>query len=263
MRDGRTRTQDSTTGSGERRALREVRAPGPLSVSPEVADALSALVGLQRGAGAEVDLSPVLSLEAVDALEDHLRARLPDDVLAIFAARPRALESFELGRVGARCEVAWQGGLRKSRVALGPHGKHVVCVMRRPEAGHPLRVLLFDPEDASEADAGTLPQWLRRVLDAAVEAALSEDAELPEGEDAWDVLAGASDVAPLTPRLERTLTLPEPGAEAAGRRVRHRRFGEGVVLRQLPGTEKLEIDFGEAGVKVLVAEYVEEVGAGG
>ena len=55
------------------------------------------------------------------------------------------------------------------------------------------------------------------------------------------------------------VVLPVPGEEKAGQRVRHARFGIGVVKRALPEGDKLEIDFGDVGVKVLVAKYVEEL----
>lgn len=260
--------------SSERRALRDVREPGPLEVSPEVAAALGRLLAIEAKMDAmageaqrAIDPAPALSLEAVDTLEDFLRARLPDDALAIFAARARALSLFELAQVGSRSERAWEMGLGKGRIVLGVHGKHLVCVPRRPDAGFALRVTLFDPEDSTEADGGTLASWLERLVDTYMGELLSGGAA-DDGDD--DVLDTALDLdldlgdiegpSEWMPRLERTLVIPDPTRRAQGRRVRHPRFGVGTVLKASPESDKLEIDFGgEHGVRVLVARYVEEI----
>jgi hypothetical protein len=53
---------------------------------------------------------------------------------------------------------------------------------------------------------------------------------------------------------------PIQGADALPR-VTHAKFGEGVVLRELSdgGEAKLEIDFGAAGRKILLARFVRAV----
>ena len=251
---------DTRESTGERRALREAREPGPLAVSPEVSHGLARLLAQGKTDPAAIDPAPVLSLEAVDTLEDYLRARMPDDALAIFAAR--ALDGFDLAKVGTLSESAWGSGLSKARIVLGSWGKHLVCIPRRPERGYALRVTFYDPEDSTESNPSTIAEWLDRVLESMVDDTV-EDLDLETGAggtDGWDAIERAADRITWTPRLERTVVLPPaPGEEKAGRRVRHARFGEGVVTRALPEGDKLEIDFGDVGVKVLVAKYVEEL----
>lgn len=261
--------------SSERRALRDVREPGPLEVAPEVAAALARLLAIESKTAEmagetprAIDAAPSLSLEAVDTLEDFLRARLPDDALALFAARSKTLSLFELSQVGSRSERAWEMGLGKGRIVLGVYGKHLVCVPRRPDAGFALRVTLFDPEDSTESDGGTLASWLERVVDTCMGELLSGGgSEDSDTDDVMDVdldldldlgeIEGPSD---WMPHLERTLVMPDPTGGAQGRRVRHPRFGVGTVLKASPESDKLEIDFGgEHGVRVLVARYVEEI----
>lgn len=252
----RSSTRDST---GERRALREAREPGPLEVSPEVSVGLARILTFESGRnGAAIERAPILSLEAVDTLEDYLRARIPDDALAIFAARSRTLAGFDLAKVGALSEDAWAAGLSKARIVLGVWGKHLVCIPRRPERGYPLRVTFYDPEDQTEANPSSLAEWLDRVLESVDQ--VSDDELDLDGAESWDADEPAAEDLTWTPRLERTVVLPAaPGEEKAGQRVRHARFGIGVVKRALPEGDKLEIDFGDAGVKVLVAKYVEEL----
>ncbi|UJR85339.1 Hypothetical protein I5071_74190 [Sandaracinus amylolyticus] len=264
-----------TSPSSERRALRDVREPGPLEVAPEVRAALARLLALEarvatlEGREAKpIDPRPTLSLEAVDTLEDFLRARLADDALALFAARAETFDQFSLAQVGSRSERAWDMGLGKGRIVLGVHGKHLVCIARRPDPGFALRVTLFDPEDRTESDGGSLGSWLERVVDGVMGEILSAGSSDEDDDGDVDVTAVdldldlAMDDGPRDwqPYLERTLVLPDKTRETSGRRVHHPRFGIGVVLRALPESDKLEIDFGgEHGVKVLVSKYVQEV----
>lgn len=250
--------RSSSESTGERRALRAAREPGPLEVSPEVSQGLARILTFESArSDSAVERAPILSLEAVDTLEDYLRARIPDDALALFAARSRTLAGFDLAKVGALSEDAWGTGLSKARIVLGVWGKHLVCIPRRPERGYPLRVTFYDPEDQTEANPSSLAEWLDRVLETVDQ--VSEDELDLESAESWDADEAPADLT-WTPRLERTVVLPAaPGEEKAGQRVRHARFGIGVVKRALPEGDKLEIDFGDVGVKVLVAKYVEEL----
>ncbi len=249
----RPATREST---GERRALRAAREPGPLYLTPEVRDALIRILTLEASPQSAIDPSPILSLEAVDTLEEYLRARMPDDALAIYAARTPALAVFDLAKIGTLSEQAWGEGLSKARIVLGTWGKVLVCIPRRPEKGYPLRVTFFDPDDHTEANPSTLAEWLNRVFENILEQRVQniddDDLFFGEEEQAGEGLA-------WYPRLERTLVMPVARDEKAGRRVRHARFGEGVIRRSLSEGDKLEIDFGDVGVKVLVAKYVTEL----
>jgi hypothetical protein len=74
--------------------------------------------------------------------------------------------------------------------------------------------------------------------------------------------AGAS-VERMESSLRQWLTrVCEEEAQAAGgavrARVRHKSFGEGTVLRELPG-DKLEVQFEAVGVKVMLRRFVEVV----
>src|SRR5262245_59759242 len=110
--------------------MRAPREPGPLAITGEVR---GRLVRTLVASSAPVDPAPLISLEAVEALEEHLRARLHDDASALFAAKAGVLEALELGKVGALCETSWDRGLGKARVVLGPAGPRLLCVPRRPD----------------------------------------------------------------------------------------------------------------------------------
>ena len=273
-----SRLRDSDPPSTERRALRAPREAGPLEISPDVRIALIRMLVMDRRVAREdgrelaIDPAPILSLEAVDALEDHFRARLPDDALAVFCSPTDVLEGFALRRVGALTEKAWQHGLSKARIVLGEFGARLVCIPRRPDRGYALRVTFFDPEDRSEGDSQTLAAWLDRILEEAVEhsrpaveESALDDATLEAGaldelvEDPLLAIEREVGETEWVPRVEHTL-VRESHELARVRRVRHARFGEGIVLRAIPESDKLEIDFGPSGVRVLVAKYVEELG---
>lgn len=238
--------------------MRARREPGPLEVSREVRAALVRLHAFEAAVAqsvgtAHVEIAPVLSLEAVETLEEHFRANLPDDALALFASGADALERFELGKVGGLTEDAWASGLSKARIVLGDWGGRAVCIPRRPDRGYALRVTFFDRADRTEGDSSTLAAWLDRVVDDRRDLFELED-------DGWDERDDAEDAARRwNPTLARTVA-PLPAADAPKvRRVRHARFGEGRVLRRIPMTEKLEVDFGAAGTRVVVANYLEEL----
>ena len=219
-------------------------------MSAEVLRGLRRLAAQERMLGRPVGPARALGAGAVGALEAHLRTRLSDDVLAVLSSGAASLAPFALGSVGARSEEAWLAGLSKARLVLGPAGPRQVCVPRRGEPGAPVRVTFFDPGAGTEGDGTTLAAWLERLTDAA-----RGDGELDE--DAWAELERLTEAEPFTPCLEPAPGAPPP-AEGPRRRVRHPRFGVGEVRRQIPGTEKIEIDFGPAGVRTLVARYVED-----
>jgi hypothetical protein len=224
--------------------MRATREPGPLAISIDVR---GALVRLLVGTRAKVEPVPEIPLEAVAALEDHLRAKIHDDALALFAAKTAMLDALELGKVGALCETSWDRGLSKARVVLGPIGPRLLCIPRRPDAGAALRVTFYDPRVNTEADAKLLAVWL------------DEQLEVDDEDRRTEIEIEAADLR-WSPSLVRTLPVAGAAAPSKVRRVRHEKFGVGTVLREVPGTEKLEIDFGEAGVRVLVAKYVEDLG---
>jgi hypothetical protein len=251
--------KDDNLTSGERRALRLPRAPGPLELSRDVHDALvrlmvteHALFGDPDAPPPELPTTPVLSLEAVDALEDHLRARVHDDALAVFAARSDSLTGFELRQVGELTETAWERGLSKARVVLGTSGGRLVCIPRRPDRGYALRVSFFDVEDQTEGDGCTLAEWLDRVLEGTVD-------DLEVDPDLMESIEREISLVRFRPGLAPTLAAAARTEPETPRRVRHPKFGEGRVVRRFPESDKLEIDFGPHGTRVLVAKYVEEL----
>jgi hypothetical protein len=221
-----------------------------------VRDALIRILTLEASPQSTIDPSPILSLEAVDTLEEYLRARMPDDALAVYAAHTPALANFDLGKVGTLSEQAWEAGLSKARIVVGIWGKVFVCIPRRPDKGYPLRVTFFDPDDHTEANPSTFAEWLDRVFEGVLE---QRAQDLADDDLSWDEEESEPEKLAWDPRLERTVVMPVARDEKAGRRVRHARFGEGVIRRSLPEGDKLEVDFGDAGVKVLVAKYVTEV----
>jgi len=231
--------------------VRTRRQPGPLEVSAAVRAALARLLVVERVLeGRPMALGPCapLPLEAVETLEEHLRARLSDDALAVFAAEAGALEGFSLGQVGARSEEAWARGLSKARVVLGVHAGLGVCAPRRPVPGQPLRVSFFDPVHRTEGDVRPLAAWLEHLVEVVLEGVELDEATL-------EAIEACLEAPRFEPGLAPVLEAPVLEAPVVPW-VRHARFGEGRVLRARPGTDQLEIDFGPHGIRVLVARFV-------
>lgn len=212
------------------------REAGPLKIDERLRESL-ARYRVQMA----VTTSAQLPLEAVREVESKLGTRLNDGVLALLAATGR-----------------------------DPYQVLVLTEDAREEHSLPLTYVAF----AQEAASGNY--W---CVDG--QAPTTEPSTVMQ----WSIGAGEVDMrwrdlaAFLTARfdLERRLSSAErvqfsrereslePSIVAAGdvpepRRVYHPNFGVGVVLREVAGKQpKLDVDFGPAGRRLMLASYVRDV----
>lgn len=219
--------------------------PSRVAGNLPVSDALRAvLCELRLVAG--VDTLPELDVDRVRDVERGAGMALSDEVLAVFAARVPALETDRemtlAGVVGLTGAVRALGA-RGDLVAIGRDlGTRVFrCVEKGHEEADGVRLAVYDADERSLSHLDLLA-FLRGEV-----ARLR--AERPQAAP-WDpALAGT-----FVPRLTRRL--PE---SAPGRRVRHKTFGEGKILREIGQgpNRKVQVDFPGRGLKLLRAEYLE------
>ncbi len=178
--------------------------------------------------------SLVIDTAAVAAVKDALKCTVPDEVLALFAAE------------GASLAVMPALTLELTTSFDATHGK-----------GHWRSELQFDhvvfarmPSDDSEplyaafrrGDSPTLSLWDARRPQPGGQPITIEDYTKRR----WGELA-AVNAKPFVPVID----LPPP---PPARQVIHPTFGEGTVLDQRD--DKLRIDFGAAGIKLLAERFV-------
>ena len=196
----------------------EPRAPGDLAPSPQVARALSALRG---------DPGPVeLDNDRVRKIEAAVGVRLPDDILACFAAGVLADRcAMTLGGVVGHTGALREAGARGDLIGVARVEPGVILCVRK----HERTLVCFDLHDRSERDHD-LGAWLEAMA------------------------ANAGD-QPLRARLVAF----QPESTLAGRRVRHATFGDGKALREIGTgpTRKVQVDFPGRGLKLLQARFLE------
>lgn len=143
---------------------------------------------------------------------------------------------------------------KEAHAAGMPRG--LVCVGRVPDRyyfGMPpsgANVHLYPIDDADERQL-PLTDWLDEQI-----AVMTEALHATEDDD-------------IKGRVFQTITDEDleafaPGVEMAeddSRKVTHQKFGDGEVLRELEGGEKLEIRFGDGQVRTLLARFVQSPGA--
>lgn len=205
------------------------RQPGTLKLSKEIRASLVRLAALTP-----MRDPPHLDLEAVEALEAELGCGFSDDVLALFAFGGDELGErcgIELDQVRTMTDDAHEQGCPDDLVTIGcdADGHVHFCVKRKPDG----RIFLFDNQDGSAAPV-SLAFWLKERVSISAE-------------------TGASEAAPFV-----APALIGPIASAV-RKVRHKKFGEGTVVREIgQGAEKkLEIQFAD-GKRVLIASAVSD-----
>jgi hypothetical protein len=192
---------------------------------------------------------PVLDRDVIDALETSLECKLPDDLLATFAAQCDALRDLGIGfdRVAGHTAAAHAAGCPAELIAIGrTETPSFVCVARK--GGDQIHE--FDPED-KQVKRRALADWLADVVDQRKADLGTSDDDDADPEVA-DVEVAKADLESFKPRV----VAPPP---ATGRRVRHAMFGVGDVLREI-GTGaalKFEVRF-PSGTKVLIARVVED-----
>jgi hypothetical protein len=202
-----------------------VRAPGELIPSPAVCAALAAL---RRRAG--VSTPAELELPRVREIETAFAVTLPDDLLAVYASRVPELHrdcGMSLGAVVAHTGALRDAGAPGDLVGVGRDGRAFVCIAKRAP-GSPL--VSWEPEEPQR------PFSLLAFLERRAAGAPPGPAEL------------------------RVVVLPsQPESTLSGRRVRHKAFGEGRLLKEI-GTgpdRKVQVDFPGRGLKLLQARFLE------
>ena len=249
------------------------RTAGPLPVSPSLVEALAvcdkAIPVLPADALADYAKPAPLRAESVEWIERTLDARLPDEILALIAmGHPVAAIATGITGLDAILDAAeeevepYEGKqwLRVSHVYSEPFmeildGSH----------GGPYRSLCVQPGGSSEAGVDVLllqddhPVQIdklgRLLCDIVSEELLKVDAET----------TGKRRRA-RAPRFKigKPRIIDDRGSQAAAgarQRVRHSKFGEGVVIeRDKSGSEeRLVVEFAEVGVKKLLARFVEQL----
>lgn len=209
-----------------------------------------ALVAAERGPEVMATREIVVSLdaEAVAGAERELGLRFDPAVLLLFSGAD-VLGMYDLDLTGLPSiqDEAEEAGVPDSLVPLGRDGHEWICVERRAAAA---RIVVYLDEDQSRRSL-SVAGWLEEVVEQHLHGSDPTDAER-QALEAWSKKATLEVRLTAVDRAPRSLY-----------RVKHPKFGEGVVRREeQSGAEtKLEIDFGPAGVRVLLSRFVERIRA--
>ncbi len=246
-----------------------VRLPGPIAAPEPLLTTLAeyrqlhlALADSEPGHAwlAALELPCELAIDAVARQEEALSASFSDHLLAVLAARvPHLEEVWELSPdLGPLAAEARKQGCPVELLAIARTGESFFCVPRREHAWASTVITPWHPDDGT-GTARPLPRWLK---DGPID-------------DLWQLLAelraidpGADDPLPpqarpdAAPQFGPRLVLSR-GAVAAVVQVEHAKFGVGRVLRSIGDgdTRKLDIDFGPAGVRTILARFVRDLPA--
>ncbi|APR78894.1 Hypothetical protein A7982_04241 [Minicystis rosea] len=217
-------------------------------IEGETKRAYLALLAAQRGPEVVATEEIVVSLdaEAVASVERELGLRFDPAVLLLFSdADVFDMYDLDLGRLTGLRDEAEEASVPAPLVALGRDGHEWICVERRAQAA---RIVVYLDEDQSRRSM-PLADWLDGVVEQHLHGGSTTDAER-RALEAW--MKNAT--------LEVRLTAADRTPPSLYR-VKHPKFGEGVVRREeRSGADtKLEIDFGEAGVRVLLSRFVERL----
>jgi hypothetical protein len=207
------------------------RETGPLSVGEDLAAVLARL-RLAEG----VSEKPELDVDAVRDVERGLGWRLPEDVLAVFAARVRRVETdheMALAKVVGHTGRVRAAGATGDIIGVGKTGpRRWLCVRKGAQPAEGTELLVFDADEETLTGTTPLVDWLAE--------------KAPEGAEG----------APFEPVLVRKLPAGSPG-----QRVRHKTFGDGKVLKEVGSgpNRKVQVDFPGRGLKLLQARFLEFV----
>jgi hypothetical protein len=211
-----------------------------------VKEAYLAILAKERGAETlrEKRIAVGIDERALSDAERAIGHAIPRELLLVFGdSDVFGLYDLDLGKVAERQADLAQAGAPTALVALGRDGTEWICFDRREREA---RVAVYDQDDQS-VDVQMLADWLGHVLETHLHGdEPSEDEERAVG--AW------CKATPL-----KILTVAEP--PFAQYKVRHQKFGEGMVVREDASSSdpKLEIDFATVGKKTLLARYVERI----
>jgi hypothetical protein len=217
-----------------------------LRISKAVRAALVELRLLEQSiASAQVDGA------TIDSVERSLDCRLPDDLLAAFAAQLDVLRDFGfvLERIPALTSEARAAGCPADLIAVGrTEGPIYWCVPSKGSGEITLHELDGSAQNARQRG---FADWLSGLAESRRDEMRGEDDDEPV--EVAELEVGSSDLDSFKPRV-----VPPP--PTTGRQVRHATFGVGEIVREIgAGTSrKLEVRF-PTGTKVLIARVVEEL----
>lgn len=194
----------------------------------------------------------VVEVAAVKAAEEKLDGRFSDEALAIFAAGLKVLgERYEmLPELAVKhTAAARREGVPKSLIAIGKdRGRSFLCLPASPSLGERPRLVIAVNGGAS-IRREPLESWLVDRIEDAL-----DDLELSPNQlrslNADEILTA------FVPHLKGGASAS--GAADGGRRVEHKKFGGGTVVREVLGgpEPKLEIVFDSGERRVLLARFV-------
>lgn len=245
------------------------RLPGPIAAPEPLLTTLAeyrqlhlALADSEPGHAwlAALELPCELAIDAVAMQEDALSASFSDLLLAVLAARvPHLEEGWELSPdLGPLAAEARAQGCPVELLAIARSGESFFCVPRREHSWASTVITPWHPEHGT-GTARPLQRWLK---DGPIDDLWQLLAELraidPEADEPLPPQARPDAAPQFGPRL----VLPR-GVVTAVVQVEHAKFGVGRVLRAIGDgdTRKLDIDFGPAGVRTILARFVRELPA--
>jgi len=207
--------------------LGEGREPRKLNVSSPIQTVLALL-----RAQANITGRTELDVDKVHEVESAFAVRFSDDILAVFAAKTPPL-SDRYGVVIAKV-IAHTGAMLRCRgargdlVAIGKSETNYICVEKLDRSQD---FVLFSPEKRQFSTV-SVAEWLAQFVDAA---------------------------SKLSPRPFQPSLYKVPPMSSSGQRVRHSKFGEGLLLCEIGTgpTRKVKVDFPGVGLKVIQARFLE------
>jgi hypothetical protein len=226
--------------------MREPRGEGALVLRPAFTAGVRRLSAWQRwldtgGAETAPATRLELSLERVEAIEDALRVRVSDELLALLSVGLK--ETIALPDLLGQRERWRERGLGSAWLPVRADASFVTPLRTRPGDG--LQLASWSPEVRSVETPRSAPFWLERWLDhamSAMELAPEVTEKIDEaGEGPLEVVLVA---APP----------PPPPPEQPPERVRHARFGPGTVKRR--GGGKVEVAFDDGTARTLREDFV-------
>lgn len=209
---------------------------------------------------AAIEQPTQLELELVARQEAALDASFSDALLAVLACRvPHLEDAFELELTGMHtlADEARAVGCPPELLAVARQEDLFFCVPRREHPWATTAITPWHPLDGAQAPRGLLP-WLKAAPLADLWDLLTELRAVDPGEDEPLPPQARPDAAQVpAPRLVDGRGL----ATAAATRFEHAKFGVGRLLRATGegDAQKLELDFGAAGVRTILARFVREL----
>lgn len=243
------------------------RTPGPI-VAPEAL--LTTLAEYRQLHLALADTEPAhawlsalelpceLEIDVVARQEEALGASFSDLLLAVLACRvPHLADSYEMSiELGSLAAEARSLRCPPELLAVARDGECFYCVPRREHAWATTVITPWHPEDGASA-ARPLQRWLKEgPIDDLWQLLAELRAIDPEADEPLPPQARPDAAAGVCPRL-----VLAHGAITAVLQVEHAKFGVGRVLRAIGDGDarKLDIDFGAAGVRTILARFVREL----